>query len=250
MAEESTEGRETGEGVPDDRRDGLAVRLSEVARTLHEQGDAQETLDAIVRAAVGTIPGACDAGVMTVVSRRKVDTVAMTGELPGLVDQVQYETGQGPCLTALFDQRVVSVPDVVAEERWPDFAARVRELDVASMLSFQLYVAGDDLGALNLYAPVTEAFDEESEHVGSLFASHAAVALAAAQERDHLAESVHTRDLIGQAKGILMERHKITADQAFALLVRGSQHTNTKVRDLAEQLVRTGELSPPPGRRR
>jgi AmiR/NasT family two-component response regulator len=68
------------------------------------------------------------------------------------------------------------------------------------------------------------------------------VALATAQEREHLAEAVLTRDLIGQAKGILMERHKLTADQAFAVLVRASQQANLKLRALAEQLTRTGQL--------
>lgn len=91
------------------------------------------------------------------------------------------------------------------------------------------------------------AFDDESRHVGSLFAGHAAVALAAVQERTQLAAAVLTRDLIGQAKGILMERHGLSADQAFTVLVRVSQHTNLKLRDIAEQLTKTGKL-PDPGR--
>ncbi|MCE6995468.1 ANTAR domain-containing protein [Saccharothrix sp. S26] len=116
------------------------------------------------------------------------------------------------------------------------------------MLSFQLFVQDDDLGALNLYSPDVRAFDEDSQHVGSLFASHAAVALAASQEREHLTEAMRTRDLIGQAKGILMERHKFTGDQAFTLLVRASQRANMKLRDLADRLVHTGELTSPPHR--
>jgi GAF domain-containing protein len=222
--------------------DDLAVRLNEVARALHRQPNAQETLDEIVRAAVGTIPGAWHAGIMTIVGKRDVKTVAATDDVPRDVDQLQYDTGQGPCLTALYQQKIVSAPDLAEETRWPVFAERALALDVASMLSFRLYVEGDDLGALNLYSPDTQAFDEESEHVGLLFAGHAAVALATAQEREHLAEAVLTRDLIGQAKGILMERHKLTADQAFAVLVRASQQANLKLRALAEQLTRTGQL--------
>ncbi|MCE6997157.1 GAF and ANTAR domain-containing protein [Saccharothrix sp. S26] len=222
--------------------DDLAVRLNKVARALHRQDNAQDTLDEIVRAAVDTIPGAWQAGIMTIVGKRDVRTVAATGEVPHDVDQVQYDTGQGPCLTALYQQKIVSAPDLHEESRWPVFAKRALALDVASMLSFRLYVAGDDLGALNLYSPDTHAFDEDSEHVGLLFAGHAAVALATAQEREHFTEAVQTRDLIGQAKGILMERHKLTADQAFAVLVRASQQANLKLRALAEQLTRTGEL--------
>ncbi|KOV85359.1 GAF and ANTAR domain-containing protein [Nocardia sp. NRRL S-836] len=220
----------------------LATQLAGIARMLQRQGDEQATMDAIVHAAVGTVPGAEHAGIMTVLGRREIRTVASTGELPCDVDQAQFDTGQGPCLAALYQDRVVSVPDVAQDERWPLFADSAAKLEVGSMLSFQLFVQDDDLGALNLYAGEARAFDDESHHVGNLFAGHAAIALAAAQQRRHMGEAVQTRDLIGQAKGILMERHKLSADQAFTVLVRTSQLTNTKLRDLAEQLTTTGEL--------
>lgn len=229
----------------DDSGPDLATRLTGIARMLQGQGGEQETMDAIVRSAVGTVPGAEHAGIMTVLGRREVRTVATTGELPCEVDQAQFDVGEGPCLRALFDERVVSVPDLARESRWPAFSARAVALAVGSMLSFQLFVQDDDLGALNLYASDAHAFGDESEHVGGLFAGHAAIALATAQQRDHLGEAVRTRDLIGQAKGILMERHRLTADQAFAVLARASQLTNTKLRDIAEKLTRTGELPRP-----
>lgn len=112
------------------------------------------------------------------------------------------------------------------------------------MLAFQLYVDGDNLGALNLYARSAGAFDDESEHVGQLFAAHAALAYEGARKQAGLARSVASRQVIGQAQGILMERHKVTADQAFAMLVRVSQYSNTKLRDIAEQLIRSGVLPP------
>jgi hypothetical protein len=108
-------------------------------------------------------------------------------------------------------------------------------------LSFQLYVQGDNLGALNLYSREPNSFDEESEHVGVLFAAHAALAYSAAQTEAQLNVAVSTRDLIGQAKGILIERHHITGDRAFAALVRISQDTNRKLRDVAAQLVQLAE---------
>jgi GAF domain-containing protein len=227
--------------MADDRAD-LAAHLTDIARRLQQQRGEQETMDAIVRSAVGTIPGAEHAGIMTVTGRKETRTVATTGDLPREVDQAQFDTGEGPCLTALYQEKIVSVPDVVEDARWRRFGRKVSELKVGSMLSFQLFVENEDLGALNLYSPQTGAFDEESEHVGSLFAGHAAVALAAAHERRQLAAAVETRDLIGQAKGILMERHQINADQAFAVLVRASQHTNAKLRDIAEQLTTTRKL--------
>ncbi|MDG4832808.1 GAF and ANTAR domain-containing protein [Solwaraspora sp. WMMD1047] len=224
-------------------RDDLAGRFGDLARTLHAETDVAHTLDAIVRAAVDTVPGAAHAGIMRVEGRSRITTPAATDKLVQQVDQVQYETGQGPCLTALYDEHTVRMPDVAQDGRWPEFAVGAQALGVGSMLSFQLYAADDAVGALNLYAPAPHAFDDGSEHVGLLFAAHAAVALANAEQHEQLTEAVRTRDLIGQAKGILMERYKLTGEQAFALLVRGSQQTNVKLRDLAEHLVHSGELT-------
>ncbi|MFD5828299.1 GAF and ANTAR domain-containing protein [Lentzea sp. NPDC060358] len=218
------------------------MQLTGIARDLQRQRGEQATMDAIAHSAVGTVPGAEHAGIMTVQGRREVRTVATTGALPGEVDQAQFDAGEGPCLTALYAAKTVSVPDVVADDRWPAFALRAADLKVGSMLSFQLYVEDEDLGALNLYSSALGAFDEESEHIGNLFAGHAAIALAAAQERTQLGDAVQTRDLIGQAKGILMERHQVDADRAFAILVRASQHTNVKLRDIAEMLTTTRKL--------
>jgi transcriptional regulator with GAF, ATPase, and Fis domain len=223
-------------------QDELAMRLSELARDLQRQEDPHDTLLGVVRAAVELIPGVEEGSISVVLGRREVRSEVPSGELPRAVDAVQNEVGQGPCLDAAFKQQTVRVTDMSREQRWPKFAARALEAGAASMLSFQLYVEGDNLGALNLYSSQPNAFDDESEHVGLLFASHAAIAYAAAQKHSGLQQAVATRQLIGQAQGILMERHKITGDQAFALLVRHSQQENIKLRELSERLVRSGEL--------
>jgi hypothetical protein len=106
------------------------------------------------------------------------------------------------------------------------------------MLSLQLYVEGDNLGALNLYSRPPNAFDDESEQVGLLFASHAAVAFAGVRKEAQLAKAVVSRDLIGQAKGILMERYNISPERAFLVLTRISQDNNRKLHDIATELVR------------
>ena len=106
----------------------------------------------------------------------------------------------------------------------------------------QLFVEHDDLGALNLYGRHTNAFDDESERVGLLFASHAAIAFADAERVRNLRIAVDRRDIIGQGKGILMERYRITADQAFDLLRRASQESNRKVFDVAWDLASTGDF--------
>ena len=164
------------------------------------------------------------------------------------MDALQSEVGQGPCLDSVYEEQTVRVPDMRAEKRWPKFTARAAELGAASMLSFQLYVEGDNLGALNLYGRQRNGFTDESEQVGLLVASHAAVAFADAQKLSQVTAAIANRDLIGQAKGILMERHKLTADQAFRLLVRASQTTNRKLHEIADELTRTGHVAGPTGR--
>jgi GAF domain-containing protein len=220
----------------------LAGRLGELARAFQAERSVAGTLDAIVRAAVGTVPGADQAGVSQVEDRRTVRTMTGTDPLVYEVDQAQYDEHQGPCLDALFVHRTVLVPDMAAETRWPRFSARALALGVGSMLAFQLYVDSGRLGSLNLYSRQPGAFDDESERVGVLFAAHAGIALADAEQLRHLSRALDVRDLIGQAKGILMERHKLTGDQAFGLLVTVSQNTNTRLVEVARYLVETGEL--------
>lgn len=227
--------------------DDLAVRLSELARDLQHEDDTDSTLTLVVQGAVDLIPGAEAGSISVVVDRKKIDSQAPSGELPRRVDMLQSETQQGPGLDAAYRHQTVRVDDMRTETRWPLFAQRAYRAGAGSMLSIQLYVEGDNLGALNLYAAAPGAFDDESEHVGLMFAAHAAVAFAGVNQHDRLTRALATRDLIGQATGILMERYKITGDQAFRLMVRVSQDTNRKLRDVADQLVRSGDWPVPPG---
>ena len=220
----------------------LAHQLGRLARTLQEEEDVGRTLDAIVHAVSGTVPGAQEASISRIRRRREVHTAASTGELPRAVDQAQYDTAQGPCLDTLYEHETVRVVDMAAERRWPDFSRRAAGLGVGSMLALQLYVRGSDLGALNLFSRERAAFTDDSERVGLLFAAHAGVALAGAQQQAELRRAVDTRDLIGQAKGMLMERYRISADQAFAVLVRVSQAGNRKLVDICAELVDTGRV--------
>lgn len=220
----------------------LAERLAESARHLHAQDDPEGTLRAVVAAAVAIIPGAEEASITVVAGRRRLHTEAASSRFAALLDALEEHTGEGPCLDAMYEQHTVRVDDTASESRWPSFSARACEAGAASMLALQLFVDEDSLGALNLYAGRPRAFDEESEHVGQLFASHAAIAYGAARKRSQLLRAVTTRELIGQAQGILIERHKVSADQAFAMLVAASQSLNIKLREVADTLVRTGAL--------
>ena len=138
------------------------------------------------------------------------------------------------------------------ETRWPEFTKQALELGVQSVISFQLFVEGDSMGALDVYGGKIKAFDAEAENTGLLLASHAAIAMAASRDITNLRLGMENRDVIGQAKGILMERFKIAPHEAFDLLVMASQSTHRKLREIADELAATGELKGPEtrGRRR
>ena len=224
------------------RRD-LAQVLADLARRLQRQADPQSVMHVLVAAVPGTIPGAEDATVSLVQNRRRVVSAAFTSARARRFDELQQETGQGPCLDAMYQQETVRVDDLAADPRWPELARRATaELGVASMLCFQLFVHANDLGSLNLLAQRPNAFSDESERIGLLFAAHAAIAVADAQDLSHVTKALAGRDSIAQAKGILMERYKITAPVAFALLAKTSQDTNRKLQEVAETLNETGLL--------
>jgi GAF domain-containing protein len=220
----------------------LARRLLELARQLHSQDDPGETLRAVVSAAVQFVPGADDGALSLVAARRTMVTEAASSSFARTIDQLQEQSGEGPCLDAVYEQHTVLVADTAEEERWPRFSARACAGGARSILALQLFVDGDNLGALNLYARQPHAFGEDAQQVGQMFASHAAMAYSTVRRQEQLQRAVTTRELIGQAQGILMERHKITADEEFRMLVLASQHSNVKLRDLAERLVRTGTI--------
>ncbi len=225
----------------DERRDPIDV-FAEVARSLSGEDTLEATLDRIVTQAVLTVRGAQFAAVSLVRARREVQTVTASDDVCRRVDAVQYDTGEGPCLDAIWDAETVLVNDLSTTDRWPRFAPRAAELGVCSMLAFRLFVHQDRIGALNLYASEQNAFTDECARLGAAFAAHAAVAWDHAREIDGLKAANETRTLIGQAQGILMIERKITAEAAFRLLQEASQRRNVKLRDLAQEVVDTGTL--------
>lgn len=247
MVPNSAESRDEPTGAEDPiSSDALAVRLGDIARELQHQSDPDTMLDGIVHAALELVPHTDEASVSLVTGNRTIDSRAASSDLPRNVDALQSETGEGPCLDASYEDRVVNVPDLSTDTRWPEFSPKAFNLGARSMLSFQLFVNGDHLGALNLFGKDVGAFDAESERIGALVAAHAAVAVAGSQQVNQLTQALDTRDLIGQAKGILMERFKITSQQAFLLLSRASSELNIKLRDVAERLTVSGELAEKP----
>ena len=226
----------------------LNDRLVTIARLL-DTGSGPETLQLIVDLAVATVPGCEHAGI-SFVHRRKISTPAASDAAALRVDAVQSEVGQGPCLDAMLEDQIFKTDDLSTETRWPLFAARAHaETGVRSMLGLRLFARGRTMGALNLMSTKPRAFTDESLSTAALYAAMAAVALNAAQTEETLQLALRSRDIIGQAMGILMERHGITDREAFDRLSTASQNLNVRLKDVAEQVVFTGEDSPEnPGR--
>ncbi len=218
----------------------LAEVLTATARLLQAEPDLDTTMQAVVTVTLSNIVGAEHAGI-TATWKGRPFTPAASHHIVEAVDKVQYALGEGPCLSALHGKTTMLADDLDEDDRWPHFAPRAVELGVRSMVSFQLFVHQGTVGALNLYASERNAFSDESVAFGRLLAAHAAIALASARDAHDLEVALGSRDVIGQAKGILMERHKIDADAAFGLLVKASQDSNRKLREVAELVSTTGE---------
>jgi len=219
----------------------IAETFGEVARTLLADHDTETTLDTIVRLAVDSLE-ACEFAGISLIEGRRITSPAHTNEIPRILDEIQSEVDEGPCLDAIREHQVFLVGDLVADQRWPRFAARAREATgVSSILSLRLFAEQNTMGSLNLYATRPHAFGTTDVALAAVFATHAAVAMSSAHREELLERKAATRDLIGRAKGILMAREHVTDDEAFDLLRRSSQHQNIKLTEVAEQVNLTGE---------
>jgi GAF domain-containing protein len=221
-------------------------RLAAVARALLREPNVQATLQRTVTDAARTLHSELYASVSLVLQRRQVETPVYSDDRALRADQLQYELSMGPCLDAVWEQDTFHIDDLATEPRYQDWSRRVvAETDIRSSLSLQLFTDPEgavSLGALNLYSPQPRCFDADTRGEAVALAAHAAIALQSAQTEANLRSGMVTRTVIGQAEGILMERLKITADQAFAVLSRLSQQGNVKLRDVARALVVTGEI--------
>ncbi|CAN5278075.1 GAF and ANTAR domain-containing protein [soil metagenome] len=216
----------------------LAQTLAEVARVLLDERDVASTLVRICQLAIETVDG-CESAGISIVEGSRVTSRSRTDDLPGVVDEIQSETQEGPCVDAIKEHQVLITGALSEEQRWPDFARRAHDqTGVESILSLRLFAAEDTMGALNLYSRQRDAFDDQDIAVGSVFAAHAAVALASATREVQLEVKADSRDVIGMAKGMIIARQNVSEEEAFDILRRASQRTNVKLRELAERLVR------------
>lgn len=222
----------------------LSERMAAAARELQEVEDLSDTYASAVALAVANTDGADAAGLSIIRRRTEVETLAATHDMARAADQLQYETKQGPCLSAIWEHTTIYCPDLATDSRWPVWGPRVAaETDALSVLAFQLFTHEDTLGALNLYSRRRDGFDERDREDGLALAAHIAIAVTSAQRLDDLGHALGSRTVIGQATGVLMERYGLNPVVAFAVLTRVSSQDEVKVRDLAARLVRTGKLS-------
>lgn len=221
---------------------GAARDLGRMARRLRAESSVEEVLGRIVEAAVTEIEAAEYAGITEIGRRRRLRTRVASNDVIRRLEELQYRFGEGPCLTSAREEVTVRCDDLTAEPRWPRFAAAAVELGMRSMLSVQLFVEQDNLGALNLYSTAAASFTDADESFAMLLGTHAALAVQRAATEANLRIALESRDVIGQAKGILMERYKIDAVEAFDLLVMASHGMSRRLRDVADELVRTGDF--------
>ena len=229
------------------------VAFAELGRIKLGETDLQSVLGQVAETAKRTIPGASEVSVTLVRGRKNAHTAAFTGELALTLDEVQYEHGHGPCLDAAATPATLSVPDMTAETRWPDWAQRAVKAGAHSSLSIGLPMEDTVSGALNIYATEPDAFDHDAIILAQTFSGYAAVALANAHLYDakatlaqHMEAAMESRAVIEQAKGIIMGERRCSPDDAFAILTKISQDTNRKVRDVATALVTRATGTPKP----
>ncbi|CAN5489087.1 GAF and ANTAR domain-containing protein [soil metagenome] len=217
----------------------LAVRMAALARDTAMPAAVEDVLKGVTAAVLELVPGAEISGVLLLGKGKAYETLAPTADLMFDLDHAQVSTGQGPCVEAALDDLIVRTDDFEDEERWPDYTPKVLMMGLRSALSFKLYTAQRTAGALNIFSSKPNAFDAESEAIGSVLAAHAAAAIVASRQGEQLQSALSSRDLIGQAKGIIMERYKVDALRAFDMLRELSQSGNVKLVDIAKQVIDT-----------
>jgi GAF domain-containing protein len=236
-----------GTGISTDSGANVAQHLADIARILLAPGTVSETLTLIVTMSVASIDGCDEAGLCELTTGGS--TSAPTSPLVAELDALQTSLGEGPCPDVLGGLDSVYVDDLTDSPTWPRFGPLAAQAGLRSALAYRLFAGPETLGSLLMYARLPGAFNATDRAQGLIFATHASMALSVAQSQatergrsTNLQTALLSREIIGQAQGILMERERITADQAFDLLRRSSQHLNLKLRDVAQELVDTGAV--------
>jgi GAF domain-containing protein len=214
--------------------------VAEVVQGLHNRPDADsDTVVAeLAEHAAAEIPGALYAGITLTRNAKQIDTPAATHKWPILLDEIQQRHREGPCLTAAWEEKTVHVADLETDDRFPMYRRdALEQTPIRSVMAFQMFIAGETMGALNVYAEQPNAFGQVSKDMGLIFAAHSSVAWNAARRDEQFKRALASRDTIGQAKGMIMERYGVDAVQAFEVLRKLSQDSNVPLVQVATDLV-------------
>lgn len=232
-----------------DDRD-LVRYFADLARRLMGEEGVEATMQVIVDATVELVEG-CDHASISHMRGSSLVSASSNDPIGIALDGIQTGAEEGPCLDCIRTGEVMVTSDLTRDARWPVYGPHAAEATgVISSLALPLHDGRRTLGALNLFADRVDAFgdeveDAEASATASILAAHATPALVAALHREDMAAALASRDVIGQAKGILMARAGVDEDEAFDLLRRASQRMQVKLAEVARRLVR-GELSADP----
>jgi len=216
------------------------LRIAELVQELHSRADADSdtVLAELVEHAAIEVPGAQYAGVTVTRNAKQIDTPAATHKWPILLDEIQQRHREGPCLTAAWQEMTIHVPDLETDERFPLYRREALEqTPIRAVMAFQLFIADQTMGALNVYAEHPHAFDQSSKDIGRVFAAHSSVAWNSARRDEQFKRALASRDVIGQAKGMIMARYGVDAVQAFEVLRKLSQDSNVPLVQVATELI-------------
>ena len=220
--------------------DRLRATMSELTAEFHRPSDLPTTLSRITATAVELIDGVEYADVLLISGDESFESIAATGRVATDLDAVQRSCREGPCLSAAVDDVVTPSNDLSSETRWPQFAESAVAAGVHGVLSFRLYTHDARRGAMNLFAVERDAFTAEKEALAAMLATQAAIALIADDKDLQFRSALASRDIIGQAKGVIMERFDVDPLRAFDLLKRLSQESNTRLVEIAAEVVSRG----------
>jgi GAF domain-containing protein len=218
----------------------LLTQVRAALTDLDPDATPEQLLDEVLHTTTRLLPGAEDASI-AFESDGELHTVAVAGDTALAVDDIQRALGDGPSQQVLTEGRTVCIADLVTEPRWAEFAPLAADVGVRAVLACPLPMPRKRLGVLSVYASRPGAFDPAAELVIPVFAARAAIAAAYADKVTHLHRAIESRQVIGQAVGILMERHRLSAKQAFDSIVTTSQQSHIKLRELALRISETGE---------
>jgi len=217
----------------------MEERVLELAQKLADRlppGDLDETLHRITSAAVDVLPEVTMSSISIQHVDGSLETAAPTHEVLVDVDATQYELQEGPCYEASVETGTVVSTDLANDERFPRYRQAALDAGIRAQVGIRLFETGKSVGSLNLYSDQVGAF-ADLESLTDLFRVQSAMVLSYAREVQTLREAVQTRQLIGQAVGVVMERYNLNDQRAFAFLTRLSSTRNVKLRVVAQEVV-------------